>query len=747
MRPIISFLFLVSSVIATAQQWELVTPIKTRSEFQDIHLVNDLVGYALDRPMGAILRTDDGGIHWTRLANNISSQPRAMFMWDELRGIVVAGSGTVIRTADGFTSTSTSLNPTFGAISCVFFVNDTLGWIGTETGKIYRSIDSGATWALMASGQPTNNYMTSIQFVDTQVGYASCYAGEMLKSTDGGLTWQGVGPFDQLVLIQDIHFFNADLGVGVGNAGEVIRTTNGGVTWDSIPTNITYSMLDLDVQGNTMVACGAWGRTLRSTDAGLTWTVIQMGSTDHQSVSLTPSGAALLGTNGRIHRSTDMGATWELAVEGTWHTRVNKMSFMDSDTGVAVGWQTTGGFEGGLLRTTDGGRHWSKAGGGGLGIHTTPSGAGCLGGSSGAFARTSDAFATRTNASGPSVAIRCTWSFDANTHLVGGGAVNGGIYRTTNGGANWTRVLNVGNITISDLWFVDDQQGYAVGEYGDNYRSNDGGLTWTPLPPTSGSHSVFFTDAQYGWTDSHRTTDGGDTWTYMGGTPQQTMSIFFTDRDTGYAVAYSGQVVKSVDGGITWENVLPEILNASVGDATFVNGYIVIGCNNGDIFRAQVSCPATALVPLVSTEGTTLCTDLNGAIQWYRNGEAVEEATTPCFEAEQGGSYTVIVTDAFGCVSAPSVPVQVIVTDVPDAMDNDVLRLFPNPAQDQIRVERAHSSEGMISVIDAHGRVVSESSIVGTVAEIRIAQLAPGMYTLRVVDAAGAGNIRFVKDR
>ena len=275
------FLLLFASV-ASAQQWELVTPIKTRSEFDAIKMVSDAVGYAVDKPLGTILRTHDGGASWERMANNLSNSPVALFMWDDLRGIAVGESGSVFRTTDGFETIAGAQNPTFGELSCVFFVNDTIGWAGSLTGKIFRSTNSGVSWTQMNSGQSTSNYMTAIQFLDTQTGYASCSGGEMLKSTDGGLTWQGVGPFDQLVLMRDFHFYNDQLGVAVGSAGEVIRTTDGGTTWDSIPSNTTYTMFDLDVQGDVMVACGANGRMIRSMDAGLTWTVQQVGSTEHK---------------------------------------------------------------------------------------------------------------------------------------------------------------------------------------------------------------------------------------------------------------------------------------------------------------------------------------------------------------------------------------------------------------------------------------------------------------------------------
>lgn len=745
MRTFFSLLSALSLAMSFAQSWQLMTPIKTRSEFPAMRLVTDQVGYALDRPLGAILRTEDGGVHWDRLANNISSQPRALFMWDELRGIVVAGVGTIIRTDDGFNTTSTTLEPTYGNISCVYFVNDTLGWIGTESGKIYRSTNAGATWALMASGQPTTNYITAIQFLDTQVGYASCYQGNMLKSSDGGLTWQSTGPFDQVVLIQDLHFFDTTTGVGVGNAGEVIRTTDGGTTWDSIPTNTTYSMRDLDAQGNTLVACGDWGRTLRSTDAGLTWSVIQAGNADHQSISITPNGTALLGTDGGIQRSSDFGLSWEVTVQGTWHTRINKMAFMDADTGVAIGWLTMGGFENGLLRTTDGGKHWSKAGGGGLGVHLSPEGIGCLGGSGGGFARTVDGFGTRTQVGGPNVAIRCTWSIDANTHLVAGGAVLGGIYRTINGGQDWTYVLDVGNITISDIWFVNDLQGYVVGEYGDNYRTIDGGLTWEPLPAISGSHTVFFLNEQLGWTKNFRTTDGGDTWIPMGGTPQSTMGIFFTDADTGYAVSYTGQTTRSVDGGVTWENFLPEILNASVGDAAWVDGAIVIGCNNGDIFRAQVGCSGTADVPVITEAGDVLCVNTEGSAQWYLDGEPLPDGDTGCINAVWSGLYHVIVTDELGCVSAPSATLQVIHTGTAAPMTANAY-LFPNPAANVVRIERTEAPPALLSIRDAQGRGVLTERLKENSSCVNIGALKAGIYTVTITDVVGSKTWRLVKE-
>lgn len=732
MRILPTLLLLTLSASASAQ-WELLTPIKNTSEFEAIEMVNDLVGYAADRAYGTILATEDGGITWERRIHGMSNRVLAMQMWDEQRGIAVGQFGAVYRTTDGF-RTITGSSTGAQSNNCVFFVNDTLGWIGKQDGKIYRSTDSGATWSAMQSGQGTSNYITAIQFVDTQIGYASCYGGgKVLKSVDGGLTWASIAP-EPLVFIRDLHFFNALTGVAVGHAGHVIRTTDGGATWNFMPSNTTYNMVTLSVQGNHLIAGGWWGHVIRSSDGGLTWTE-QIFGPEHKSSTLTPSGFGLMAGIGKIFRTTDFGATWTLFKDGTSSAEISKLSFAGL-TGITSN----------ALRTTDGGATWADSGaGGGLGIHINANGSGSRGGGGGTFARTTDFFATFDPVfTGPNVAIRCTWSLSASTHLVGGGHVYGGIYRTTNYGSTWTLVLDQGNILISDLWFVNDTLGFAVGEDGNSHRSQDGGLTWQNMGG-SGGPTIFFTDTEYGWTRIGRTTDGGDTWTMMGGTPQSTVSIFFTGRDTGYAVAASGQTVRSLDGGITWANFLPAIYNSAINDAAYVDGYIIAVGGIGDIHRYRVGCPSTPWIPEVTVDGQTLCTTIDGTVQWYRNGVPVEGGTEACVDAEISGSYTVIVTDALGCTSAPSAPVQVIQTGVAEQVAN-TSRLVPNPASDRVRIERANNAPATLTITDVQGRTIRQEAISGTSHNVELAGLKAGIYLLRIATASQVETLRLVKD-
>lgn len=734
MKKLYSLLLLVALHTGLLAQWTLVTPIKNTSEFEDLVMVNDLVGYAADRPSGTILATEDGGNTWQRRQHVLGNNPLAIHMWDEQRGIIVGNSGSTLRTTDGFRTALGASNPTYGHLNCVFFLNDTLGWVGTQSGKIYRSTDAGVSWTLMASGQSTSNYFTAIQFVDENVGYASCYGGgKVLKSVDGGLTWSSIAP-EPLVFIRDLHFSDAMTGVAVGHAGHVIRTTDGGATWTFMPSNTTYNLVSLSVQGNRMVACGWWGRVIHSSNGGLTWTEQTIGS-EHMSVSLTPSGFGLMGGIGKIYRTTNFGTNWALFKDGTSSGTIEKISFANDSVGVA----------GNGLRTTDRGLTWLAAPSGGLGVHINPDGSGSRGGGSGSFASTVDMFETSVSRIGPSMAIRCTWSLNASTHFVGGGHVNGGIYRTTDNGFNWTRVLDQGNIIINDLWFVNDTLGFAVGEDGNSHRTVDGGTTWENTP-AYGGYTVFFFDELYGWTKNRRTTDSGVTWTSMGGTPQSCKSIFFTSRDTGYAVSTSGQVERSVDGGQEWDFFMAPPPFGGINDAAYVDGRIVLAGSFGDIYLSErIGCSSTPWVPEVLVDGTSLCTPIGGIIQWYRNMVPIEGGTVECITAQTGGTYHVIVTDALQCTSAPSEPVQIVITGMDGSVEENGTRLFPNPTNGQLRIEPNGEVNAMLTLFDLHGRLILSKRITnGT--NMDISALEPGVYTARITMEDRSETLRIVKE-
>lgn len=732
---------------AAAQTWELVTPVKTLSDLAAVHQRSPFEAVTIDRTLGHVLKTTDAGDSWVRMPYNMIDKPRALVMFDDERGIIGADLSRFYRTTDNWNSYTTVNLFGFGNAACLSFVNDQLGWAASENGKIANTTDGGATWTLQTSG--TTNAMVALHFVNEQLGFAAATGALLLRTNDGGTTWT---PIDAPISfsMRAIHFFDAQNGLAVGLGGEIIRTTDAGLTWTAQPSPTTNSLLGLFVRGDLLMAVGNSGTVLRSTDGGDTWSAQTLEpNQDLYSVSIDPSGIGLITGEARVYRTTDNGATWTAVQIGSYHSRLNKVSFGTDQLGASAGWLNQGGYENGVIRTTDGGRHWSNVTGGTaqwLGVHLRPNGVGWIGGGQGVNRSTTDHFATTANHPGPSVAVRCVWALSATTAVMGGGYINGGVYRTTNGGSTWQQVLNGGD--IYDFWFINDTLGFCGGAGGSIARTTDGGATWTWIdtPSNSDINSIFFLNDTLGWFAGNggaRTTDGGDSWTPLVELPQFTMSVFFTDPDTGYAVNVSGYVLRTTNGGDNWDEIVPAPFDVTIGDATLVDGTIVAVGDQGDVFRTTLACPPTPLAPTVLQSGNTLCTAYRPQIQWYLNGDPLPDATTPCLTTSATGSYTVVVTDALGCTSAPSAPVQVISTAV-EEHPSPTFSLYPNPTSADLTVRFATDGLHHLELCDAQGRVLSTLTTQGTETVLDLQALPAGLYVVREV-GRGAG-VRVVRE-
>lgn len=731
----------------SAQTWELVTPVKTRSDLAAVYLHSPTEAITIDRTLGYVLKTRDAGDSWERMPFNMIDKPRALVMFDDQRGILGADLSRFYRTTDHWNSYTTVILPGFGNAACISFVDDQLGWAASESGKIAHTTDGGATWTLQTSG--TTNAFVALHFVNDQLGFAAATGALLLRTADAGTTWT---PIDAPISfsMRAIHFFDAQNGIAVGLGGEIIRTTDAGLTWTAQASPTTNSLLGLFVRGDLLIAVGNNGTVIRSTDGGTTWSAQTLEpNQDLYSVFIDPSGIGLLSAEARVYRTTDHGVTWAPVQIGTYHSRLNKVSFGTDQFGVSAGWQTLGGLENGVIRTSDGGRHWTNVTGGNaqwLGAHLRPDGVGWIGGGQGVNRSTTDHFATNANHPGPNVAVRCTWALSATTAIMGGGYINGGCYRTTNGGSTWEQVLDGGD--IYDFWFLNDNVGFCGGAGGSVARTTDGGATWTWIdtPSNSDINSLFFLNDTLGWFAGNggaRTTDGGDTWTLVPGLPQFTMSIFFTDPDTGYAVNVSGYVLRTTNGGDTWNEIVPAPFDVLFGDATLVDGVLLAVGEHGDVWRAALACPTTPHMPTVLQSGNILCTAYRPQVQWYLNGDPLPDATTPCITTEATGSYTVVITDALGCVSAPSAPVQVISTAVEEPA-SPAFAVFPNPTDQHITLRFANDGPHALELCDAQGRLLRSETVQGNTAQLDLHALPAGLYVVREV-GMGAG-VRVIRE-
>lgn len=108
----------------------------------------------------------------------------------------------------------------------------------------------------------------------------------------------------------------------------------------------------------------------------------------------------------------------------------------------------------------------------------------------------------------------------------------------------------------------------VVGERGHILVSRDGGRGWTQarVPTRATLTGVSLVDSARGWAVGHdavilRTRDGGDTWELVYAAPEQErplLDVWFESADRGFAIGAYGLFLETRDGGDTWETRLIE---------------------------------------------------------------------------------------------------------------------------------------------------------------------------------------------
>jgi photosystem II stability/assembly factor-like uncharacterized protein len=155
---------------------------------------------------------------------------------------------------------------------------------------------------------------------------------------------------------------------------------------------------------------------------------------------------------------------------------------------------------------------------------------------------------------------------DKNYGWVVGNTSN--ILHTKDGGNTWItqKVEDADRIYLNCVYFKDRQTGMAVGSDWSRTSTTDGGETWidetqAPLPRLMLSwYSIFFIDSDYGWMTNSQseviyTRDGGLNWQDGSGIPNGSYlpSIYFINKLKGWTISnYGHKVFNSIDGGMTW---------------------------------------------------------------------------------------------------------------------------------------------------------------------------------------------------
>ncbi|TVR77957.1 MAG: hypothetical protein EA412_09660 [Chitinophagaceae bacterium] len=141
---------------------------------------------------------------------------------------------------------------------------------------------------------------------------------------------------------------------------------------------------------------------------------------------------------------------------------------------------------------------------------------------------------------------------------------DGRIFRTLDGGENWS-LYQYGNYhPFQDISIANDTVIYLAGgksySNGQITKTISGGTHWESSSFEPAIRCLHFFDKDTGFAAGYGvlmfTHNGGESWHNTAIQGDFFIDMFFVDRNAGFLLGYQGKVLKTVDGGESWQTVL-----------------------------------------------------------------------------------------------------------------------------------------------------------------------------------------------
>ena len=308
-----------------------------------------------------------------------------------------------------------------------------------------------------------------------------------------------------------------------------------------------------------------------------------------------------------ILKTTNGGFNWYYLLKDSLY--IGSMYFLNENTG----WISSD--YNAILKTTNGGLNWERFSSDSLNfdeMHFINSNTGW--GINVYLRKTTNGGANWFTQKSITGTMRDIYFINENTGIITHG---GGIYRTSNGGNNWTLVNNT---HCYEIKFINQTTGFTGAYIGKILKTTDAGLNWVQVYSglTSNFTDVSFSDSLNGWLTGNdngamiRTTDCGTTWTpiYGNGLCNYT-EINFINPNTGWIFTVDNKILKSTNGGLNTVE-LSKTLTGTLYSIQFLNSNTGFACGYYD----SVFYPNYKQVLYKSTDGganwTKLLSGRNG---------------------------------------------------------------------------------------------------------------------------------------
>ena len=375
-----------------------------------------------------------------------------------------------------------------------------------------------------------------------------------------GWFWQN--PLPQGNNLTSAKFTNDNTGWAVGYKGSIIKTTDGGFNWVVQYSDCDSVIIDVCFADYlTGYACSNTSMIIKTTNGGQNWILktINGNSCSFYKIYFSNintgyvSGYDYYLGKGIILKTTNAGDNWvNYFAEPYSNTDNYVYDFQLYNNNIS--YAAVGDFD--IYKTINSGLNWTQlqAGWGLMYLFFTDTLNGCTCGG-----------------------------------YINGSSYHGNIKKTTNGGINFSNVLDCYDTVFTSLNFVNSQTGYISGYVGGIRKTTNFGNSWITLNSGNSSNlnSINFRNPSTGITVGDngvilKTSNGGDNWNLLTkGNRSNFFTSYFINENTGFC---GGDYIllKTTNGGVNWISKLDTNI-IFIRDVKFING------NTGFILSSHVS--------------------------------------------------------------------------------------------------------------------------------------------------------------
>lgn len=390
-----------------------------------------------------------------------------------------------------------------------------------------------------------------------------------------GQTYQKVSPTPSEVNYNDIAFADSLNVWVIGEKGTMLHSTDRGEKWEVLPniTDVNFKKIFFQDPNNGWIVGGknGTGIKLQTFDGGSNWSMDTISENSINDIIINENGQGwMVGDHDFLLKTTDNGITWNPISIGTG-LNFNSVYFLND----SIGWLAS---EKILWYTINGGANWQYQ-------------------DSVVGQDIKDVFFINNNYG---------WAV-GNVSTIDNNSYNHGLVLTEDGGNTWSAHLT--NTILESVIYLNEQQGWITGSHPAFPISSGRAIYHTTDTNIPSFQNIDYSISRYISLPSGTlpfkqvVEDRNEIWMVGGrgvilkkgindkywdcktNVTNNLFAVQYVTAQVAWAVGHRGIIIKSIDGGITWEEE-PQFTDQTLLDLVFVNetiGYTV--GSKGEIWK------------------------------------------------------------------------------------------------------------------------------------------------------------------